>query len=58
VRNATGVVTVSVGVSATVPTDAFSSAGLVSATDAALYDAKHLGRDRVARGLLAVQLPC
>jgi two-component system cell cycle response regulator len=43
------VVTISVGV-ATLGTDADEIPGLIEKADAALYEAKRLGRDRVATG--------
>jgi diguanylate cyclase (GGDEF)-like protein len=44
-------VTISIGV-ASLGTDAADSAGLVEKADAALYEAKRLGRDRVAAGVM------
>jgi len=39
--------TVSVGIGACIPSMGFSPAGLVEAADQALYEAKHLGRNRI-----------
>jgi len=44
-------VTISIGV-ASLGTDAADAAGLVENADAALYEAKRLGRDRVAAGVV------
>lgn len=49
-------VTMSFGVSACVPTQTLTSDRLVEAADAALYEAKSLGRDRVASNPLGVQI--
>ena len=42
-----GVLTISIGVATCIPSQGESSAGLLRAADAALYEAKHLGRNRV-----------
>ena len=42
-----GLLTVSVGIAACTPGPGFSPAALLLAADAALYEAKHLGRNRI-----------
>jgi len=46
--NEGGIVTVSIGVATAIPQDDESAAGLVEAADAAVYQAKEAGRNRVA----------
>jgi diguanylate cyclase (GGDEF)-like protein len=42
-------ITISLGVAASDPTDAFDYARVFGEADAALYEAKHIGRDRICR---------
>jgi diguanylate cyclase (GGDEF)-like protein len=48
-------VTVSIGVATADPADALSTDQLMQAADAALYEAKHSGRNRVVVAIAAVQ---
>jgi diguanylate cyclase (GGDEF)-like protein len=50
-------VTVSIGVATAQPVTGSSSRSLVAAADAALYQAKHDGRNRVARSIVPEEVP-